>query len=277
MTGFLPTRVIDAGYISWLYGPTPEGVNAWNLEKLKYRKDLLVLDSPRSFREEHWSEYKANRRVDTTPEQEIRLYMVKSFRDKLAQDHLLTTVRVDGLEADDVISVLALYTCVPEIQVIGVDKDYLQLPRGLKMMTLSGEVKTLEAFQAKLPKTIQGAVTRPLDVLFTLALMGDAIDNIPRLIPPRKLDQFLDIMEPTEPGDRIVRALAYFGDDFARNVYLAVLPGPWVYDPVPGPQEVLDHLSGGTYWTQVLSPGVRANVLGTFYSRYPFEGATPNG
>lgn len=268
----LPNRVVDAGYLSWLYGAKPEGLNAWNLAKFDFLKDLLVLDSEKSFREEHWAEYKANRRKPQSPDMELMKERVRKFRARLDRDWMLTTVKVDGLEADDVVAVLTLHAIAEEIHVIGVDKDYLQLPPyRLKMETLGGDLATISNFRGHLPKTVRPQIKAPVDVLFTLALLGDTADNIPRLVKPYHLKDFNWVMEEEDLGKRIARATEFYGPEFARNMYLAVLPGPWVYSPVLSEEEVLERISKGTYYKQELADPIKAKVLGAYYSWYPLN------
>lgn len=265
-------RVVDGGFVSWVYGPTTEGWNAWNLEKRSFCNDLMVMDSPRSRRQEFWGEYKANRREDTDPFQEIRKANVREFRLRMLEDWRLNRVQVDGMEADDLVSVLAVYAQRPHpFRVIGVDKDYLQLDTDLEMTNLSGDPASLGKWRSHLQKAAQPWIKTPLDVLFTLALLGDQVDNIPRLIPPRRFDIFQEIMEPDRVGEKVARAWDHFKTDFSRNMYLAVLPGPWVFDPVPSPGDVLDRIVTGTYFQQTLHPQVQAKVLGAYYALYPFN------
>ncbi|MEO6519260.1 MAG: DNA polymerase I, partial [Pseudoxanthomonas sp.] len=133
----------------------------------------FVVDAPgKTFRDELYPLYKANRsampddlRAQVLPMCEI----VKALG--------MPILRVDGVEADDVIGTLALQAVNDGIDVTisTGDKDFAQLVRpGLALVnTMSGSrMDSDEAVFAKFG-------VNPAQIVDLLALMGDAVDNVP--------------------------------------------------------------------------------------------------
>ncbi len=133
----------------------------------------FVVDAPgKTFRDELYPLYKANRsampddlRAQVLPMCEI----VKALG--------MPILRVDGVEADDVIGTLALQAVNDGIDVTisTGDKDFAQLVRpGLALVnTMSGSrMDSDEAVFAKFG-------VNPGQIVDLLALMGDAVDNVP--------------------------------------------------------------------------------------------------
>ena len=133
----------------------------------------FVVDAPgKTFRDELYPLYKANRsampddlRAQVLPMCEI----VKALG--------MPILRVDGVEADDVIGTLALQAVNDgiEVTISTGDKDFAQLVRpGLALVnTMSGS--RMDSDQTVLDKF--GVL--PRQIVDLLALMGDAIDNVP--------------------------------------------------------------------------------------------------
>jgi DNA polymerase-1 len=86
-------------------------------------------------------------------------------------------LRVSGVEADDVIGTLALAAAEHgiEVTISTSDKDFAQLVRpGIRLVnTMSGSVLDSEA------AVVEKFGVRPQQIVDYLALMGDAVDNVP--------------------------------------------------------------------------------------------------
>ncbi len=133
----------------------------------------FVVDAPgKTFRDDLYPAYKANR--PPMPD-ELRA-QVQPMCD-IVQALGMPILRVDGVEADDVIGTLALQANADGIDVTisTSDKDFAQLVRpGLALVnTMSGsrldsEATVLEKFGVK-----------PEQIVDLLALMGDTVDNVP--------------------------------------------------------------------------------------------------
>ncbi len=142
---------------------------------LKDRPEYVafVLDaSGPTFRDALYPEYKANRR----PMPEDLRAQVDPMR-RIVQALGFPLLCIDGVEADDVIGTLALQGAAQGIDVTisTSDKDFAQLVRpGIALVnTMSGSrMDSAEAVLAKFG-------VRPEQIVDFLALMGDAIDNVP--------------------------------------------------------------------------------------------------
>ena len=124
-----------------------------------------------TFRDALYAEYKANRAPmpdDLRAQVEPMLKIVRALG--------LPILRVQGVEADDVIGTLARQAAAQDIEVTisTGDKDFAQLvgPRITLVNTMSGSVLDRAG-------VIEKFGVPPERVIDLLALMGDAIDNIP--------------------------------------------------------------------------------------------------
>lgn len=251
--------IVDGGYLSWIYGSSYDRLNTWTTDsRTKFSKAagaIILLDSDRlSLRREFDKSYK-ERRVTRKTEDPVwieKTRMVNEFKSEwIRPDPSLNTVLIEGLEADDLIALTVSAGILPApVKVIGVDKDLLQLGDWdcFQMTRVTGERMTLSHFSAKFPKAAIPFIRDPRDVLLALTLMGDKSDSIERLIPPRRLDIFQEVMMNANP---FRRAKILFGQDFLRNLYLAILPGPFCYACNPDPQGIYRRILAGYPLTQL--------------------------
>lgn len=242
-------RIIDGGFLSWMYGTTRLIHNGWIASKGRYSRrsgNLILLDSHRSFRAEFDPNYKSRRKLKRLedPEQALKTAEVKRFKHEfIYPDPTLEYCEIDGLEADDLIGcIIALNLASLPLEILGVDKDLLQLPRGT--CTLSHPthgIATIEKYASKLPKAINFSITRPEDVLLSLILYGDKSDSVERILPlgVQAMSVFNTIRNDEKP---FTTGYQVFGKQFLDNCYLTALPGPWCFDPIPEPLEVVELL-----------------------------------
>lgn len=247
--------IVDGGYLSWVYGTNAQTMNGWSTgARMRYTRRqgaLIVLDSSTSERKKFDPSYKS-RREEKKHEDPERLKKAEHVKylvtDVIKEDPSLTTLEHPGLEADDIVALFVAHNLSgikPPIRVIGADKDLLQLPKEwIKLERITGEVATFNKYARRLPKTISPYIKSEGEVLLSLTLMGDKSDSIPRLIPPRDLGTFIRIVTSKSP---FTAARECFGDRFLKNLYLAILPGPWCYDPIPTPERVFDLVSVGNW------------------------------
>ncbi|PZQ27728.1 MAG: DNA polymerase I, partial [Stenotrophomonas acidaminiphila] len=148
---------------------------------LKERPDYVafVLDaSGPTFRDELYPDYKANR--PPMPE-ELRAQVEPMIR--IVQALGFPLLRVEGVEADDVIGTLALQGAAQgmEVTISTSDKDFAQLVQPAAsgggaialVNTMSGSrLDSVEAVAEKFG-------VRPEQIVDFLALMGDTVDNVP--------------------------------------------------------------------------------------------------
>jgi len=141
---------------------------------LKQRPDYaaFVADAPgRTFRDDLYAEYKANRQAmpdDLVAQVEPMLAIVGALG--------FPILRVDGVEADDVIGTLARRANADGIDVTisTGDKDFAQLVvPGIELVNTMTNT-TLDA-----AAVMEKFGVRPEQIVDYLALMGDSVDNIP--------------------------------------------------------------------------------------------------
>jgi DNA polymerase-1 len=133
---------------------------------------VVVFDSAaKTFREEKYAEYKAQRQ-----EMASDLAEQLPWIDKVVEANQFPRLRIDGYEADDVIGTLAKRGVEQgmEVLIVSVDKDFAQL--------VSDRVRQLDpmrdvTYDPELVRKKWGV--RPDQITDLFALMGDAIDNIP--------------------------------------------------------------------------------------------------
>ncbi|MEN1944163.1 DNA polymerase I [Luteimonas sp. MJ293] len=142
---------------------------------LKEKPDYVafVVDAPgKTFRDEMYPDYKANRPPmpdDLRPQVQPMCDVVEALG--------IDILRVEGVEADDVIGTLAVAGAAEglDVKVSTSDKDFAQLVRpGISLInTMSGShVDSDEAI-------IEKYGVRPDQIVDLLALMGDTVDNVP--------------------------------------------------------------------------------------------------
>lgn len=137
----------------------------------------VVFDPPGpTFRNEMYSEYKANR--ESTPE-DIKLSV--PYIKKLIEGYNIQIIEEPGFEADDVIGTMAKnaekegYT----VYMMTPDKDFAQLVSDRIYMYKPGRGGNAPEILGPSEVKEKFLVEQPIQVIDILALMGDASDNIP--------------------------------------------------------------------------------------------------
>ncbi|HEX7348327.1 MAG TPA: DNA polymerase I [Rhodanobacteraceae bacterium] len=132
----------------------------------------FVVDAPgRTFRDDLYPEYKANRQPmpdDLRAQVEPMMRIVEALG--------FPILRVDGVEADDVIGTLATQAAADgiNVEVSTGDKDFAQLVRpGIEL------VNTMTRTRMDRDGVIAKFGVPPERIIDYLTLMGDAVDNIP--------------------------------------------------------------------------------------------------
>ncbi len=149
----------------------------------------VALDSlTPTFRHEKYPEYKATR--DKTPQDlHDQVPVVEEILDSLG----ITKIRVDGMEADDIIATLAAEcgSADRECYIISGDKDLLQLVGGPVKVLLPEKGEYLELGREEVFEKLG---VYPEQILDYLALIGDSADNIPGVkgIGPKTAVKLLD-------------------------------------------------------------------------------------
>lgn len=237
------TRIVDGGYLSWSYGAI--GFKAWSPMRKSYTRQsgtLICFDSDTSERKRFFPAYKSHRADKRLKRSHIH-EKVLVFQSVLREDPSLHLLEVPGLEADDLVALIAARYALP---VTAIDKDLLQIT-GVELLRLDGSQVSIDHFATRQAVSVMPYVNTPADILLTLTLLGDKSDDIPRLIPPRNLSLFVKIMNHSSPWKM---AYQLFKDRLLTNLSLAVLPSPWVFDHVPTPIRVFELVLSGEYHKQ---------------------------
>src|SRR5258708_7721217 len=130
-----------------------------------------IYESGRTFRDDLFAEYKANRAP--TPDDLVKQF---PYIRKLLEAMRIPVIEEPGFEADDVIATLALAAAREgaEVVIVSGDKDMRQLVRpGIRIYD---PMKNLMYDEAKV---LEISGVRPDQIVDMMALVGDAVDNIP--------------------------------------------------------------------------------------------------
>jgi DNA polymerase-1 len=125
----------------------------------------------KTFRHEMYADYKANR--ESPPEDLEKQF---PYFERLVQAHNIHSIRVPGVEADDIIGTLTRQGQQAGLQVVIVsgDKDMMQL--------IASDVRMLDTMKGKRfgkKEVIEKFGVGPDKVIEVMGLMGDSSDNIP--------------------------------------------------------------------------------------------------
>lgn len=265
-------RVADGGYLAWIYGSSPLRWSAWN--PLKYLGWIIAMDSVQNIRklvEPSYKQKRADKRAADPGKLAVK-ERVDVFREAINSDPRLCRLEMHGLEADDVVALLAWK--YPGTRVIGGDKDLLQLlPWLTNFVGIDDEPVSVARYKKRLPDSCADLPITPELIPLCLALMGDKSDSIPRLIPPYRLEFFRNIIRDKEPWKR---AVANFGEPLLKNLQLVALPYPGVFGC--SQEETFDLLLHHMWKPEILMPNLQAHfvtaleeVIGearTIYQRY---------
>lgn len=255
-------KIIDGGYLSWVYGTKPSMHSSWTggvrLEYGRKAKAIICLEGGNLWRNERFAAYKSKRKERTKedPEKQKKrkhvMYFVKNY---LAADPSLNTISVPGLEADDLVALFIMQVEKP--LVTGVDKDLLQLPFDFTLSDKDGQEVTRESYAKKGPKSLKNCFSHPLDILLDLCLRGDRSDSIPRVLPRRAMKTAQKIFAHPRPFPDAKRR---YGDQFVRNLELAVLPGPNCFDPITPREDLVWLVQSKKYWRQKIREDIQEKM-----------------
>jgi hypothetical protein len=247
----LKSDLADGGYLSWLYGSSELRHQAWP-PKFLGPKPIVVMDSRTVlFRRQRSPHYKLNRetkRGENLRTQE-RTKLVHNFRELIEEeDGRFRFVRIEGLEADDLVALAAWRYGKPKrpVRLMGIDKDFLQVSN-LIISDKDNEQVTFERFQHRMPLACQEPViSAPWQIPLTLALFGDKSDGVPRILAPRAPGLgFLTYLWSMTPELAYLEAYSEYGEAFMDNLYDVALPDPHILGL--SPDECLEAFCTG-FW-----------------------------
>ncbi len=245
-------RGLDGGYLGWIYGSAVQRMPVWSNVFLMYRRDYLVLDGHELWRKQLLRSYKSRREEKRArdPELVAKSAQVRMFQEEILKESFSPErqIHLESYEADDLLALMFLQGDIDSI--VGIDKDYLQLP-GIRLE----ETGTDEAYEfteyksRKIPLAIQ-PIDTPSCLLLCLTLLGDKSDSIPRILPLRRFDIYWNIRLAECPF-RV--GLKMYGRRFLQNLLLILLPPPvLLLDYEVHPRELVRLIDTGEYWNPQL-------------------------
>lgn len=239
-------KLVDGGYISWVFGASSYGLRSWNRGSWKkFRKSegvVILMDSPESLRRGYYPEYKAHRAEryeDDAQKLEAKERVTTLRNDLILEDPRLWTITIPGLEADDLIACMAYLRVLQlETPVIGIDKDLFQIPKTLlTFQDHHGNVVDMKKFISKLPGAVQGKINHQSLIPLVLSLYGDKSDNIKKVIG--NVRELVPVLMHRTPYQK---AYQLYGDEFIHNLWLTLLPYPGLVYPIPDPLDLPRHM-----------------------------------
>lgn len=253
-------KIVDAGYYTFVVGLHGDFAH-WNKERIEFKRDgvLMLLDRSPTFRKELLPEYKSRRKKkrDDDPERMAKYQRVREFRALVEEDPVVPTIAYPGVEADDLVALLHLWTQWEDrkpFQVVAIDKDLYQVP-GLHAVMKDRMGKT-KPFQMRKLSGYAKQPKPPWSWAFTQAIYGDKSDSIPRLLSSnghQARRQYLHCTKTSKPLHCFRRARDLFGEQFMRNLWLVLMPGPFLRIDWPMMQKDWEYtfslLTTGAYWT----------------------------
>src|SRR5271169_6866996 len=138
-----------------------------------YHPDYIaaVFESGKTFREEAYAGYKANR-TEMPPDLGEQIPYIR----RLLEAQRIPILEFEGFEADDVIGAIATQACQDcDVVIVSSDKDMLQLVN--ERVHMYNPVKEDVWYDPATAEEFMGV--KPSQVADLLALKGDSIDNIP--------------------------------------------------------------------------------------------------
>lgn len=202
--GYLTFKLAFGGFESWQH---KHGANV----------SIAAVDN-KSKRKELYPEYKKYRNVG----KDDVIRMVWDLRKQVETDKLLPICSIEGLEADDLVACWHLFN--PDDDIIGVDKDFFQLPGLTNVFYHSMKNYNKLTAIEKLPDYVQELAIENF-ALYQI-LLGDVADNIPRLLAKGKegKEQIKNILFADASGYLGEWLLAKFGEQVKINAGLVLLP-----------------------------------------------------
>lgn len=202
--GYLTFKLAFGGFESWQH---KHGANV----------SIAAVDN-KSKRKELYPEYKKYRNVG----KDDVIRMVWDLRKQVETDKLLPICSIEGLEADDLVACWHLFN--PNDDIVGVDKDFFQLPGLTNVFYHSMKNYNKLTAIEKLPDYVQELAIENF-ALYQI-LLGDVADNIPRLLGKGKLgkEQIAEALVAIQYGTLGEWLLMSFGEQVKINAGLVLLP-----------------------------------------------------
>lgn len=207
---------VDGGYLTFklAFG----GFDSWVMKHGQQVAMFAVDNKPK--RREVYPAYKQYRNVGEDKQAVVK--MVWELRKQVEIDALLPLCSIEGLEADDLVACWQLFN--PEDVIVGVDKDFFQLPDLRYVYYHTQKPYDKYDMLEKLPEYVSELVFKNF-ALYQI-LLGDVADNIPRLLAKGKQgkQQITDALKWDDFGEVDCWLLDNFGEQAKTNAALVLLP-----------------------------------------------------
>lgn len=230
---------VDSGYLTFklAFG----GFDSW---VMKYGSDVAMFavdNKPK--RKELYPQYKQYRNTAINKQAVVR--MVWELRKRVETEAILPLCSIEGLEADDLVACWQLFN--PQDVIVGVDKDFFQLPNLRYVYYHTQKPYDKYALIEKLPEYVSELVFKNF-ALYQI-LLGDVADNIPRLLAKGKLgkEQVYHALYANDCGVLGEWLLSTYGEQVRINAGLVLLPY-FEYGQFEGFTDWFDCWASGHYY-----------------------------
>lgn len=255
------TTVVDMGYLMYSYAFNRDIWYCGEYEKYTILSGCVLADENWfSYRKDKNIHYKENRKQHKFNETHIIARNFWREQRETGSDNGLEILSLYGAEGDDIVALLFLQY---GLRIVGIDKDYYQLP-DLKMKNTRGIDQGIK--KERLPKTLYHLGWDNKMWLLHLAINGDISDNVPRLTPKGRkgLQIEADILAS---GNPINEAFSRFGGAFLDNLYEVILPYPRLINSDITPWDVYQ-LCVEKKWYDYVKTNAKKIMLPNLWSIY---------
>lgn len=205
---------VDGGYLT--YKMSFGDFDNWQYKNGSKVNIFATDNKPK--RREVYSEYKSFRMQDETKTEQNKI--VSDLRKRVMSEQLMPICSIEGLEADDIVACWNIFH--PEDCIVGVDKDFFQLPYVEKVLYHTLKPYHLIDTIGKLPQYVQILASRNF-ALYQI-LLGDAADNIPRLLAKGRegKEQIEDVLKTNDLESYLLKT--FKEEEVIRNAKLVLFP-----------------------------------------------------
>lgn len=202
---------VDGGYLTFKMA-----FGSWDTWEYSNASDVALLA---------WDNY--TKRKDIFPEYKLHrkskdplIEDVHKLREQVYEDTHLPLCEIVGCEADDIVACWNLFN--PEDKILGIDKDYFQLPEVFSLY--HHDFAQYPITNVKVPKYLEEVADK--DFALYQMLVGDRADGIPRILEKGKLgkEQVAQILKAYEKNDLADELYKLFGEKIILNAKLILFP-----------------------------------------------------
>lgn len=239
---------VDAGYLTFKMS-----FGNFDMWQAKYGKQVSIFATDnKPERREIYKAYKEYRNVG----KEERVSFVKELRDHVMKEAQLPICSIQGLEADDIVACWNIFN--PQDKIIGVDKDFFQLPNVEYVYYHDLKPYSVISCLGNLPQYLQKLASRNF-ALYQI-LLGDVADNIPRLLAKGKegKEQIEDLLNTRDLESYLMKT--FKPDEVLTNAKLVLFPYYTYFEPTDFSIDWFDYWCNGEYYNPKYWQGLYARI-----------------